>query len=120
LICLCGFGTEQLFTKEFVNNYVFQLRNQQKENPQTFSDVVWLSLYAQHKFHIDLSFPSIKLSGMKFLPEIKSRGVAAITPNFGHSSKLFRLMEEFCAISFQPEMDHVIINYNFIATWSGT
>jgi len=37
-------------------------------NLQYTSDEVWLSIYAQHNFYMDLSFPSIKLSGMKFLP----------------------------------------------------
>ena len=37
--------------------------------PSLYSDVVWLSLCAQCKFHMDLSFPSIKISGMKFLPQ---------------------------------------------------
>ena len=50
--------------------------------PSLYSNIDWLSLHAQRKFHMDLSFPSIKLSGMKFLPsasETKMGGVAAIT-----------------------------------------
>ena len=70
------------------------INKKKANNPSLYSDVVWLSLHAQRKFHMNLSFPSIKLSGMKFLPsmsETKPGGVAAIAPSFSFSRKSFRL-----------------------------
>jgi len=67
------------------------INKKEAHKPSLYSDVVWLSFYAQHKFHMDLSFPSIKLSSMKFLPrsfKAKIGGVPAITLSFSFSSIL--------------------------------
>ena len=69
----CGFGTMPLFAENRPKITYFWIQSNPAINkskahkPSLYSDVVWLSLYAQRKFHMDLSFPSIKLSGMKFL-----------------------------------------------------
>ena len=98
-ICYCGFGTELLFAENQLKITYFWIRSNPAINrskahkPSLYSNIVWLSLHAQRKFHMDLSFPSIKLSGMKFLSsayETKMRGVARITRSFSFSSKLFR------------------------------
>ena len=95
-ICFCGFGTELLFADNRLKITYFWIRNNPAINkrkahkPSLYSNMVWLSLHAQRNFHMDLSFPSIKLSGMKCLPsasETKTGGVAAITPSFSFSSK---------------------------------
>jgi len=60
--------------------------------PSLYSNIVWLSLYTQCKFQMDVSFPFIKLSSIKFHPrlfETLTGGVAVMTPCFGFSSKLF-------------------------------
>ena len=44
------------------------INKRKAHTPPLYSNIVWLSLHAQRKFHMDLSFSSIKLSGMKFLP----------------------------------------------------
>ena len=89
-ICYCGFCTELLFAENWPKITYFWIRSNSAINkrkahkPSLYSNIVWLSLHAQCKFHMDLSFPSIKLSGMKFLPsacETKMGGVAAITPS---------------------------------------
>ena len=103
--------------RKLAKNHVFldseQPGNQQRKahKPSLYSDVVWLSLYTQCKFHMDLSFPSIKLSCMKFLPrsfKTKAGGVAATTPSFSFSSKLFRLVHYIVTTSngiiFQLQM----------------
>ena len=99
-ICYCGFGTELLFAENRPKITYFWIRsnpaiNKRKAHkPSLYSNIVWLSPHVQRKFHMDLSFSSIKLSGMKFLPfasETKMRGVAAISLSFSFSSKLFRL-----------------------------
>jgi len=93
LICLCGFGMELLFAENWPKIMQFLIRSdpaiskRKAHKPSLYSDVVYLSLYAQRKFHVDLSFPSIKLGGMKSRsrsPETKIEGVAAITPSFGY------------------------------------
>ena len=86
-IYYCGFGTELLFA-EITYFWIRSNPAINKRKPSLYSNMVWLSLHAQRKFHMDLSFPSIKLSGMKFLPsasETKMGGVAAITPSFSFS-----------------------------------
>ena len=97
LICYCVFGTVLLFAENQLKITYFWIQsnpaiNRRKAHkPSLYSDVVLLSLYAQHKFHMDLSFPSIKLSSMKFLLymfETKMGGVAAITRSFSFSSYL--------------------------------
>ena len=96
LVCSCGFSTELLFAENRPKIMYIWIRsnpaiNKRKANKP--SGVVCLSLYTQRKFHMDLSFPSIKLSSMKFLPSeygTKTKGVAAVTPSFGFSCKLFR------------------------------
>ena len=101
LICYFAFGTVLLFAKNQPEITYFWIWinpaiNKRKAHKHSlYSDVVWLSLYAQRKFHMDLSFPSIKLSCMKFLCrsfETKTGGVTAITQSFSFSSKLFRLL----------------------------
>ena len=79
-----------------------QPSNQQKESP-LYNDAFWLSLYAQHKFHMDLSFPSIKLSGMKFLPclfETKTGDTTAITPSLSFSNNFNIMLWPHNGISF--------------------
>jgi len=109
LICLCGFGTELLIAKNWLKITYFgiwsnpAINKRKAHKPSLYNDVVWLSFYVQRKFHMDLSFPSIKLSGMKFLPrmsETKMGGVAAITSNFDPSSKLFWLQNHVVKISW--------------------
>ena len=87
-ICHCGFGTELLFAENLPKiSYIWircnpAINKRNAHKPSLYSNIVWLSLRAQRKFHVDLSFPSIKLSGMKFLPsasDTKMGGVAAIT-----------------------------------------
>ena len=118
-ICYCGFGTELLFAKNRPKITYFwiwsnpAINKRKAHKPSLYSNIVWLSLHAQRKFHMDLSFPSIKLSGMKFLPsasETKMGGVAVITPSFSFSSKLFRFQYIPNGISFQLAMDHVIMD----------
>jgi len=101
LICYCAIGMVMLFAENWPKIMYFWIRSNPANNkrkahkPSLYSDVVWLSLYTQCKFHMDLSFPSIKLSCMKFLPhsfKTKAGGVAATTPSFSFSSKLFRLL----------------------------
>ena len=88
-------------------NHVFldpeQPSNQQKESPQTFTiqqySLVITSCTAQ--VYMDLSSPSIKLIGMNLLPstpETKTGGMAAITPSFSFSSKLF-MLQNYVVIS---------------------
>ena len=98
-ICYCRFGTELFFAKNRPKIMYFwiwsnpAINNRKAHKPSLYSNIVWLSLLAQRKFHMDLSFPSIKLSGMKFLPsasDTKMGGMAAITPSFSFSNKLFR------------------------------
>ena len=95
-ICYCRFGTELLFAKNRLKITYFWIQsnpviNKRKAHkPSLYSNIVWLSLHAQRRFHMDLNFPSIKLSGIKFLlsvSETKMGGVAAITPSFSFSSK---------------------------------
>ena len=76
-ICYCGFGTELPFVENQLKITYFwiwshpAINKRKSHKPSLYSNIVWLSLYVQHKFHMDLSFPSIKLSGMKFLPSQK-------------------------------------------------
>jgi len=102
-----------LFAKNWPKIMYFWIRrnpaiNKRKAHkPSLYSDVVRLSLYAQCKFHMDLNLPSIKLSGMKFLPrsfETKTGSVAAITPSFSFFNKLFRLLH------------YVVASYNGISS----
>ena len=78
---------ELLFAKNRLKISYFLIRSNPAINkrnahkPSLYSNIVWLSLHAQHKFCMDLNFPSIKLSGMKFPPsasETKMGGVAAM------------------------------------------
>ena len=93
-ICYCRFGTELLFAKNRPKITYFWIRsnpaiNKRKAHkPSLYSNIVWLSLHAQRKFHMDLNFPSIKLSGIKFLLRVSETKMGgAITPSFSFSSK---------------------------------
>ena len=65
-ICYCGFGTELLFAENRPKITYFWIRSNPAINkrkvhkPSLYSNIVWLSLHAQRKFHMDLSFPSIR------------------------------------------------------------
>jgi len=117
LICLCGFCIELLFAENWLKITCFFLIwsnpaiNERKAHGcSLYSDVVWLSFYEQCKFHKDLSFLSIKLSGIKFLPrlsETKQEVWLSITPNFGAFSKLFWLHATSCYENF------VILTVNY-------
>jgi len=68
LIFLCGFGMELFFAKNRWSKIMYfwirsnpAINKRKAHKPSLYSDVVWLSLYARRKFHMDLSFPSIKL-----------------------------------------------------------
>ena len=59
-----------------------QPSNQQKESPQTFTIQQYSLAITSCTMQMDLSFPSFKLSDIKFLPstsETKTGGVAAIS-----------------------------------------
>ena len=95
-ICYCGFGTELLFAENWPRITYFWIQSNPAINKgkahklSPYNSIVWLSLHAQRKFHMDLSFPSIKLSRMKFLPsafDTKMGGIAVITPRFSFSRK---------------------------------
>ena len=80
------------------NTYFWILSNPSinKTKFQTlYSDVVSLSHHAQCKFYKDLSFSSIKLSGMKFLPCLFKTRTRGVTPSFSFSGKLFRLQPHY-------------------------
>ena len=123
LICYCGFGTVLLFAENWPKITYFWIRSNlaidksKAHKPSLYSDVVWVSLYVQRKFYIDLSFPSIKLSGMKFLFhsfQTKTGGVAACNNSkFSFSSKLF-ILQHYVVTTlwyYLPTINAVIIPY---------
>ena len=60
LTCYCAFGMVLLFAENQLKITYFWIQsnpaiNKRKAHkPSLYSDVVWLSLHAQHKFHMDL------------------------------------------------------------------
>jgi len=124
LIFLYGFGIELLFAENQMKIRYFLIWSNPAINKRKahkillYSDVVFLSLYAQCKFHKDLSFLSIKLSDMNFFLTC-----LRLNRKCGcHYSKFWSLQQviltscniilwQSCDIDYQLNTDHVIVNW---------